>query len=150
MGPARTAIRRARVPIRVSCSPSRLRSLFLVALLLMPAELLAQERPPAAYVQVSAFMRDMRDTFMAGWIEGPVYNEHPSKTIRISEVTVNSSHGKRTFRFNCIVKPYESKEFSLPSGLRLDFRDPQKNWWNLVATRATWAQEAGTQARCPE
>jgi hypothetical protein len=129
----------------------RVRCLVLAGLLLMPAVLLAQDRSPAQYVKSSTSMRDMRDPGMAGWIEGSLYNEHPSRAIRIAEVAVESSGGKRIFKFACVLGPYETKEFNLPTGLRLDFRDtPPKGWFSLAVSRATWADGPGGERRCPE
>jgi hypothetical protein len=126
------------------------RSLVLAWLMLMPAVLLAQDRPPGGYVQVSAMMRDMRDVISPGVIQGSLYNEHPTRAIRIAEVVVESSGGKRIFKFACVLGPYETKEFYLATGLRLDFRDTPKGWWTLVATRASWAAGPDGQKRCPD
>ena len=54
-----------------------------VILVLLPIVGLAQDRSPATYAQVSAWMRDMRDPIMAGVIDGSFYNEHPSRAIRL-------------------------------------------------------------------
>ena len=126
------------------------RYLVLAGIMLIPAVLIAQDRPPGGYVQLSAMMRDMRDVLSAGAVDGSLYNEHPSRAIRIAEVVVESSGGKRVFKFVCVLGPYETKEFHLPTGLRLDFRDTPKAWWNLVVTRASWADKPSAQKRCPE
>jgi hypothetical protein len=125
------------------------RSLVLGWLMLMPAVLLAQERPLGGYVQVGAMMRDMRDVIPPGVIQGSLYNEHPSRAIRITEVAVESSGGNRIFKFACVLGPYETKEFQLPTGLRLDFRDAPKGWWKVFVTRAAWAAGSDGQKRCP-
>lgn len=130
-----------------------MKRLLVVMVLVSIAPASAQQQAPGQHIQISGMMRDMRDVLSPGWIEGSLYNEHPTKAVRMSEITVNSSTGKRIFKFNCAVAPQEAKEFTLPTGLRLDFRGGggQKSWWGITVTRAQWTEAAGVPpGRCPE
>jgi hypothetical protein len=74
----------------------------------------------------------------AGTIDGSLYNSHSAKSIRVTEVTIASSAGRRVFRVDYVVVPQAMTKIHFDSGLYLDFRDKDKTWWTLSVTGASW------------
>lgn len=92
------------------------------------------ERSPDSYVELSGSMTGLG--YFAGEIKGSLYNSHPTKSIRVTEITVSSSAGRRVLRDNYVVGPQQIVKVRLETGLHLNFKD--KDWWTWRVTRANW------------
>ena len=100
----------------------------------------AELRPPVSFIEFSGVMSDASSgSLFAGNIAGSFYNAHTTKAIKVTEVSVESSQGRRVFKVEYRVGPQAVTRVLIRSGLYLDFRDPQmKGWWNLKITKVAW------------
>jgi hypothetical protein len=127
-------------------------AVFIGALLLVIAvEAWAGNDEASTYVEFSGEM--FRDSVYNRWgsaeispgdVRGSLYNKHPSRAIRVTEITVTSSRGRRVIRVDCQIPPQEFRRVQFATGLYLDFTgsDGKKDSLGAPSLEATWVLES--------